>query len=654
MTRGTWILVVSVLCAGTAAGAASASRASAEDSLEAARLAVRTKQFGRALELLRAPANRERPEAQYLLGLALWNGVGLPPDRQGAVACLRFAAGKGHGAAAYALAALLSRGTSKERAEAASWRRRALDAGYAPALDPRLPDALPLADPRGIGADTELRLQIARFAARHDDVELLRATDPRGLVALRGPFGRTLLAEAAEAGAFEALQSLLAAGAVAEVADDVGITPLMLASSAADPRSSQRLITAGARVNAVDANGRTSLMHAAAANKPAQIGALLAAGAVLAQVDAQGYSATDIAAQREATDALRVLRAAGGTVTRLAAPANRGVDASRGGLLYEGWAPLLVAVARNDAADIRRRLAAGERLDVRTPRGASALQVAVESRAVDAAAALLAAGADARRPDRDGLSARARVVSDGDIAMFEVFFGAAAGAAAAPDAAEAGSLLMHALERRELEMARRLLAWGANPRAPDKNGLTPLHRAAQSGDAVLLKLLLDRGADAAALDAHGRSALWYAVAARSPEAVNVLLSVNAASAAADREGVAPLMLAARGGDEASLRRLLAIDSGRDPAAQGASLRVAAALARSGIVELLLAGGANLDSADEFGDTPLMAAARAGHAGICSRLLAAGANPRLRNRDRATAADLAELRGFQSLAKQLRP
>ena len=45
--------------------------------------------------------------------------------------------------------------------------------------------------------------------------------------------------------------------------------------------------------------------------------------------------------------------------------------------------------------------------------------------------------------------------------------------------------------------------------------------------------------------------------------------------------------------------------------------------------------------------------RSGDEPLCSRLLAAGANSRLRGRDRATAGDIAESRGFTALAKRLR-
>lgn len=47
--------------------------------------------------------------------------------------------------------------------------------------------------------------------------------------------------------------------------------------------------------------------------------------------------------------------------------------------------------------------------------------------------------------------------------------------------------------------------------APDENGYTPLHLAAQRGDADLVKVLLQAGADKSARDAAGKTAADYAV-----------------------------------------------------------------------------------------------------------------------------------------------
>ena len=66
--------------------------------------------------------------------------------------------------------------------------------------------------------------------------------------------------------------------------------------------------------------------------------------------------------------------------------------------------------------------------------------------------------------------------------------------------------------------------------------------------------------------------------------------------------------------------------------------------------MLLRDRGLIDKANEFGDTPLIAASRGGFADVCTLLLRAGANIRLRNKDRSSASDVAEWRGFNALAK----
>jgi ankyrin repeat protein len=56
--------------------------------------------------------------------------------------------------------------------------------------------------------------------------------------------------------------------------------------------------------------------------------------------------------------------------------------------------------------------------------------------------------------------------------------------------------------------------------------------------------------------------------------------------------------------------------------------------------------------DGFGDTALIAASRGGFAEVCQTLLKAGADARLRNTGRATADDVARLRGFDRVQKIL--
>jgi len=51
-----------------------------------------------------------------------------------------------------------------------------------------------------------------------------------------------------------------------------------------------------------------------------------------------------------------------------------------------------------------------------------------------------------------------------------------------------------------------ILASGPNTNLPDRNGDTPLHLAASSGNAVTVRLLLEHGADPSLVNAEGKTA----------------------------------------------------------------------------------------------------------------------------------------------------
>ena len=140
-------------------------------------------------------------------------------------------------------------------------------------------------------------------------------------------------------------------------------------------------------------------------------------------------------------------------------------------------------------------------------------------------------------------------------------------AAAQPAASSAGSdrRLVDAVQQRDFDAARELLAAGGAVNAPQGDGATALAWSAHWNEVDLASELIDAGADAGA---------------------------------ANDLGVTPLMLAAANGSLA-------------------------------MVELLLAAGAEPDAARPAGDTALMFAARAGSVEVVRRLAAAGANPNAR-------------------------
>ena len=151
----------------------------------------------------------------------------------------------------------------------------------------------------------------------------------------------------------------------------------------------------------------------------------------------------------------------------------------------------------------------------------------------------------------------------------------------------------------------------------------PLAEAAAIGDAAAVRALLKSKPDVNEPSADGTPALHWAVRMQDLETLRLLLRAGADANLANRYGVRPLHLAIGNNDLAAVQQLL--KAGADPDssdATGDSCLVMAIHAGSlKIVEALLARGGKPDEADQFfQQTPLMVAARDGHADIVRLLL----------------------------------
>ena len=237
------------------------------------------------------------------------------------------------------------------------------------------------------------------------------------------------------------------------------------------------------------------------------------------------------------------------------------------------------------------------------------LYLAARNGRVEKALQLLDAGADpnlapdANARDRRGLAVLAAVLPDLRLLRALIERGADV------NAAQAGMNPLLAATRDSWhgrpEAVMTLLANGADPRATDAEGNTPLHHAARSSDPGVAALLRDAGAGMDALNHDGVSPLGTACMAGNWRLARFLLERGAQ---AEPAGGQPILLAAAGTEE-------------DDAAG---------------VQLLLRHKARVDARDARGRSALHEAAFAGHAGICDVLLAAGADANARDSEGRTA------------------
>ena len=250
---------------------------------------------------------------------------------------------------------------------------------------------------------------------------------------------------------------------------------------------------------------------------------------------------------------------------------------------------------------------------------------AVDGNCVALVTELLDQGASIDARDRFGARPLSHAARFGHLPMVELLL--ARGAPIDARNLAGATALYAAAENNRTPVALALIERGADVNLPGRSNVSPISAAAFKGNAAIVDALLARGARDDEADKTGKTAIVYAVAAARFDVVKRLLSKQVDVNARYPNDLTLLMWAC-GPDEA--------------AQEGEAVKV---------VQRLLEAGAAIDDQDDRGRTALMIAAEGGHAGIVDLLLARGADRSLKDKSGKRAGDLTVM---TALRKRLAP
>jgi ankyrin repeat protein len=317
------------------------------------------------------------------------------------------------------------------------------------------------------------------------------------------------------------------------------------------------------------------------------------------------------------------------------------------------------AIDLDDADAARMALAAHAAPNRRLAFDATPLMQAVDRQDAALVAVLLAAGADVRLTDEEGLSPLTLACQLGGEAVLDRLLAAphVDARAALPDGAGA----LHICARyAPAAVVARLLALGAAADAPDSRGQTPLMWAAMAGRTDTMTLLLKAGARIDATTQAGFTPLFFAIKSGVPAASAALLDAGADAAHRGPKHTSALQLALYQQNWAAAAQLAARLPDHSPLLverddQGLPPLNAAAIGGDpALVRLLLAKGADANllsgpssitwvTEANFGlppapvppTPPLLLAAQHGKTEAMKLLIAAGADPKFIAADGST-------------------
>lgn len=309
------------------------------------------------------------------------------------------------------------------------------------------------------------------------------------------------------------------------------------------------------------------------------------------------------------------------------------------------------AASEGNLDAVKEALTAGADVDVKLgENGSTPLWRAVDKGELEVVQELLNGGADPDTTrDLDGVTALAHASQKGDVAIVEALLGAEAD----PDKTNINrnTALFLASFMNHLAVVEALLNAGADPDKGVNDGSTPLYQASWFGHSRIVRTLIESGADVnKSRSADGSTALFVAAAYARLNIVMMLLDSGADPNRQNFDGRTPLIKASQNGCCTSFEATghvpvveALLGRGSDPNQgdhrQNTPLHFASVtigMQSEQITRLLVGADANIDAQARDGRTPLFWAANYGNVGVVEILLAEGADASITDDNGATA------------------
>ncbi|KAL6897202.1 ankyrin repeat-containing domain protein [Trichoderma evansii] len=444
-------------------------------------------------------------------------------------------------------------------------------------------------------------------------------------------------------------------GAHINVCNGMGRTPLSEAVSCANEDITKWLLGIGAEIEAIGQRGGTPLHWASEMGCVNIAKALLENGAEINAIDEFGQTPLFCIYRDEVEDIARLLLEHG-------ADANAADEDGKTVLMQ-----VADTVEDQEARFNVTKLLLKHEADVNAADegGKTALMVAINPAGnkksnIDIIKLLLEHGADINAADRYGKTAlmvAANLVEDlgGDnsIAKFLLEHGADVNAADK----DGNTALMAAVDYLEdgkinINIVKPLLEHGADVNATTKKGRTALMDAtfpdADGANIDIMKLLLEHGADINAADKDGLTVLIVAtypglfVEEATINTIKFLLENGAEINAADKDGQTALIWGAK----------FEYEEDEDIFGRYTCRERLITQANITIIKFLLENGAEVDAADESGQTPLIWAAKTGNEDVIKLLLENGAGIDVSDKNGLTALYWANSKEQREIVKLL--